>query len=113
MAVLNRKADIGAASTASTTGAGRRTPALTQICHPRVSPEVPSNASASGKDLEQGNQGKAEGGLLSLHNEPEGTANLTFWRAQVHRTTAKAYQPVFDMANKAGIDIRRYNYRNQ
>ena len=115
MAVLNRKADIGAAKHSMYDRVRKEDPRVDrELVILAVSPEVPSNGLCVRKDLDNEIKARLKAALLNLHNEPEGKAVLEKFGA--HRfieTTAKDYQPVVDMANKAGIDMRQYHYRNQ
>jgi phosphonate transport system substrate-binding protein len=115
MSVLNKKADIGAAKHSMYDRVRKEDPRVDQeLVILAVSPEVPSNGLCVRKDLDKAIKAKLKDALLNLHNEPEGKAVLEkFGALKFIETTAKDYQPVFDMANKAGIDIRQYNYRNQ
>jgi ABC-type phosphate/phosphonate transport system substrate-binding protein len=75
---------------------------------------VPSNGLCVRKDLDEAIKVRLKNALLNLHNEPEGKEILEKVGAlKFIETTATDYQPVFDMANKAGIDMRQYKYRNQ
>jgi hypothetical protein len=52
--------------------------------------------------------------LLGLDKDPEGAAVLQqFGALRFIDTNINDYRPVFDMADKAGIDIKKYDYRNK
>jgi phosphonate transport system substrate-binding protein len=79
-----------------------------------TSPWVPSNGLCVRKDLDKELQKKLKEALLGLHKDPAGGAVLAkFGALQFIETTAKDYQPVFEMARNAGIDIKHYKYRNE
>lgn len=78
------------------------------------SPTVPSNGLCVRRSLDPGLQRRLKQALLGLHEEPEGAAVLKqFGALRFIETTAEDYQPVLDMAKKAGIDMKRYDYKNQ
>jgi phosphonate transport system substrate-binding protein len=115
MAVLNKKADIGAAKHSIYDRVRKEDPRVDQdLVILAVYPEVPSNGLCVRKDLDRAIKAKLKEALLNLHNEPEGKSVLEHFGAlKFIETTATDYQPVFAMANKAGIDMRQYKYRNQ
>lgn len=114
-AVLQRKADVGAAK--------HSVYDRERIHEPRVdrelvilaeSPSVPSNGLCVRSDLNESVKNKLKAVLLGLHADPEGKKVLQkFGALQFIETTAKDYQPVFDMAKKSGLDIMTYDYRNK
>ena len=114
-AVLNKKSDIGAAKHSIYDRARKEDPRVDQeLVVLAKSPSVPSNGLCVRKDLGADVRNKLKDALLSLKNEPEGKQVLEqFGAVMFIETTAQDYQPVFDMAKKAGIDILRYNYRNE
>jgi len=115
LAVLNKKADIGAAKNTIYDRVRKDDPRVDQeLVILAASPEVPSNGLCVRKDLDEAIKAKLKSALLNLTNEPEGKAVLEkFGALSFIETTAKDYQPVLDMAKKAGIDIRQYKYRNE
>ena len=115
LAVLNKKADVGAAKHSMYDRVRKEEPRVDrELVILAVSPEVPSNGLCVRMDLDEAIKTKLKNALLNLHNEPEGKAVLEkFGALSFIETTAKDYQPVIDMANKAGIDMRQYKYRNQ
>jgi len=114
-AVLNKKADIGAAKHSIYDRVRKEEPRVDrELIILAVSPEVPSNGLCVRKDLDEAIKAKLKSALLNLHTEPEGKSILEkFGALKFIETTAKDYQPVFDMANKAGIDMRQYKYGNE
>ncbi len=78
------------------------------------SPSVPSNGLCVRKDMEPDLEEAFRRALLDLERDPEGARILAQIGAlRFIETTAKDYQPVLDLARKAGIDLKRYDYRNQ
>ena len=114
-AVLNRKADVGAAKHSMYDRVRKEEPRVDQeLVILAVSPEVPSNGLCVRKDLDEAIKAKLKSALLNLANEPEGKAVLEkFGALRFIETTAQDYQPVFSMANRAGIDLRQHQYRNK
>jgi len=114
-AVLNRKADVGAAKHSIYD--------RVRIDDPRVdkelvvlaeSPKVPSNGLCVRKGLDAALQQKLKQALLQLHTDPEGESVLKqFGALRFIETTVSDYQPVFELAKKAGINIKTYDYRNK
>ncbi len=115
MAVLNRKADIGAAKNTIYDRVRKDDPRVDrELAILARSPEVPSNGLCVRKDLDAKVRTALKDALLNLHNDPDGRQVLEkFGVLKFIETTAQDYQPVIDMANKAGIDMRQYKYRNQ
>ena len=78
------------------------------------SPWVPSNGLCVRKGLDKELQQKLKQALLTLDKDPEGAAVLQQLGAlRFIETSIRDYQPVFEMAKKAGIDIKQYDYRNK
>ena len=114
-AVLNKKADIGAAKHSIYDRVRKEHPNVDRdLTILAKSPPVPSNGLCVRNDLEEKVKNSLKDALLSLHTEPEGKKVLEKFQAvKFIETTAQDYQPVLDMAKKAGIDMHRYNYRNE
>ncbi len=75
---------------------------------------VPSNGLCVRKDLDTNLKNRLREYLLNLDKDPDGKAVLIrFGAIRFIDTTARDYEPVFDMAKQAGIDIRTYQYRNE
>jgi phosphonate transport system substrate-binding protein len=115
LAVLNRKADIGAAKHSIYDRVRKDEPRVDrELVILTRSPEVPSNGLCVRKDLDATVRAAMKDALLTLHNDPEGRQVLEqFGALRFIETSPKDYQPVIDMAKKAGIDMRRYRYRNE
>lgn len=115
LAVLNRKADIGAAKHSIYDRVRKDEPRVDrELVILARSSEVPSNGLCVRKDLDATVRAAMKDALLTLHNDPEGRQVLEqFGALRFIETSPKDYQPVIDMAKKAGIDMRRYRYRNE
>jgi len=114
-AVLDRKADVGAAKH-SVYDRVRKDNARVdgELLIVAESPSVPSNGLCVRKDLEPDLKEAFRRALLELERDPEGARVLAQIGAlRFIETTAADYQPVLDLARKAGIDLKKYDYRNQ
>lgn len=114
-AVLTGKADIGAAKHSMYDRVRRDD---SRVDHDLVviarSPWVPSNGLCVRKSLSEPLKQKLKRALLSLNTDPEGELVLkAFGAVKFIETTANDYAPVFDMVKSAGIDIKKYKYRNE
>ncbi len=112
--VLDKKADIGAAKNtiyddlANTDG--RITKELLIL---EESPEVPENALAVKKDLDDSLKTKLKAALLNMHNDQDGRNVLKSFRARKFiETTDDDYKPVFKYAGEIGLNLSTYDYRN-
>ena len=77
------------------------------------SPEVPSNGLGLRKNIAPEIKQQIKGALLEMDRDPEGKKVLRkFGAIKFIETTESDYTPVFDLAEKAGIDLRRYTYTN-
>ena len=114
-AVLNRKADVGAAKHSIYDRVRKDDPRVDQeLVILAESPRVPSNGLCVRKGLDSALKQKLKNALLGLHTEPEGAGVLKqFGALKFIVTTAQDYQPVLDMSRNAGIDIKTYDYRNK
>lgn len=114
-AVLTKKADVGAAKHSVYDRVNRE--------HSRVekelvilaqSPPVPSNGLCVRKDLDENLKKTLKDALLGIHTDPEGQAVLKqFGALKFIETTAADYEPVNQLAVKAGIDLKKYNWKNK
>lgn len=114
-AVLNRKSDIGAAKHSMYDRVRKDDPRVDRELTILVqSPDVPSNGLCVRKDLDAAIRKSLKDALLGLRSDPAGKQVLEqFGALEFIETTAQDYQPVLDMAKKAGIDLRQYKYRNE
>jgi phosphonate transport system substrate-binding protein len=114
-AVLDRKADIGAAKHSIYDRLRKVEPRVDkELVVLEESAKVPSNGLCVRKGLEKDIIRKLKEALLNIDKDPEGKAVLEHFGAiKFIATTVADYRPVFDLANTAGIDIKKYNYRNK
>lgn len=114
-AVLDGNADIGAAKHSMYDRVRIEDPRVDkELVIIAESPPVPSNGLCVRKGLDEKIKQKLKKALLDLDSDPEGAAVLQKLGAlKFIETTAKDYQPVFDMARQAGIEIRTYKYKNE
>jgi len=113
--VLNRKAAIGAAKN---TVYDRLAASDERIKRDLVilarSPDVPENALAVRKDLEDPLKKSLKAALLTMHEKPEGTALLkVFGAARFIETNDSDYQPVYRYAQEIGLNLVTYDYMNE
>ncbi len=113
--VLNRKADIGAAKNTVyqrlANADGRITRDLLILAR---SPEVPENGLAVRGDIEEAIKVALKTALIEMHKDAAGKQVLdAFGARRFIPTTDSDYQPVFDYARAAEIDLVRYDYRNE
>lgn len=114
-AVLNRKADIGAAKHSIYEQMRKADPRIDrELTILAESGQMPSNGLCVRKDLDDTLKMKLKSVLLNLHLEDDGKQVLKqFGVIKFIETTSDDYQPVFEMAAKAGIDINSYDSRNK
>ncbi|MBI5484205.1 MAG: phosphate/phosphite/phosphonate ABC transporter substrate-binding protein [Deltaproteobacteria bacterium] len=114
-AVLNKKADLGAAKHSIYDRERKRDPRVDrELTILAESPHVPSNGLCVRKDLPESIKSNLKTVLMNLHTDPEGKAVLQqFGALKFIETTANDYQSVFDLVKKSGIDITTYDYRNK
>jgi phosphonate transport system substrate-binding protein len=113
-AVLGRRADVGAAKDSVY--------ARLRVADPRVdaelvvladSPSVPSNGLCVRKDLDPALREGLRRALLDLERAPGGKEILAELGAlRFVETRSEDYAPVADLSAKAGIDVAKYEYRN-
>jgi phosphonate transport system substrate-binding protein len=114
-AVLDGKADVGCAKHSMIDRLARRNPGMAAgLTVLAESPEVPSNGLAVRADLPAADRERLRSALLSMDKDPEGTAVLRRFEALRFLPLSKAdYAPVYDLARRAGIDLKNYTYVNQ
>lgn len=114
-AVLNRKADVGAAKHSIYDQIKKDDPRIErELIVLAESARMPSNGLCVRKDLDDALKNKLKTVLLQLHHNAEGKLTLQkFGALKFIETSAADYQPVFDMAAKAGIDTKSYDSRNK
>ncbi len=114
-AVLTRKADVGAAKHSIYDRVRQTDPRVDkELVILADSPRVPSNGLLVRSTLAEPLKSKLKSALLGLHDDPQGKAVLQQLGAlKFIETTSADYQPVFDLATRAGIDIMTYDYTNK
>jgi phosphonate transport system substrate-binding protein len=115
LAVLNKKADVGASKNTVYDWVKEHDARVNrEIVILAESDNVPSNGLLMRKGIDNNLKEKLKEKLLNLDKIPEGKAVLDKFRAiKFIETTINDYKPVFDMADKAGIDLKKYIYRNE
>lgn len=113
-AVLDGKAAIGAAKDSMYELISAKEPRMAkELVILARSEEYPSNGLGVRKNLDAALQTKLKSALLHLHETPQGQKVLESLRYQRFiETKASDYQPVFDVAKKAGINLKAYQFRN-
>ncbi len=114
-AVLSGKADIGAAKHSMYDRVRREDLRVDRdLVVIAESPWVPSNGLCVRKGLSEPLKQKLKRALLGINSDPEGENILkAFGALKFIENTAKDYDPVFELAKRAGIDIMTYKYRNE
>ncbi len=114
-AVLDRKADVGAAKHSIYDRVRKDDPRVDRdLVILERSPWVPSNGLCVRRDLDPAIREMLKDALLGLESDPAGREVLKkFGALRFIETSEKDYQPVYDLADQAGIDIRTYRYRNE
>lgn len=114
-AVLNGKADIGAAKHSVYLRVRKEDPRVDkELVILAQSQWVPSNGLCVRKDLDPVLRGKLKDALLNLDKDPAGKAVLEkFGALRFIDTTAGDYRPVHELVEKAGIDLAKYDYQNE
>ncbi len=105
-AVLNGKADIGAAKHSVYDRVKRDDPRVeNELTILAESPKVPSNGLCVRKDLPKTIKEKLKNALLNIDKDPNGKVVLEkFGALKFIETKASDYQPVFDLIKRAEID---------
>ncbi len=114
-AVVSGEADAGAAKHSVYDRVRAAYPQLDQKLRILAdSPPVPSNGLCVRRDLDPSIQRRLRQVLLGLHEEPEGAPVLQQLGALRYiETSAEDYLPVLELARKAGIDLKHYDYANR
>lgn len=108
-AVLTGKADIGAAKHSIYEGIKRENPLIEkELVVLAESAMVPSNALCVRRGLSPEVRQKLKGTLIGMDSDPEGRKVLEkFGALRFIETTVRDFQPVYDLAKKAGIELRK------
>lgn len=113
--VYNGKADIGCAkNTIFNMVVDNDTNIKNELLILASSPVVPSNGLGLRRDLDPAVKNKLQDALLNMDKNPEGREALELYGATRFIATSKDdYAPVFNLAEKAGIDMKKYRYINR
>lgn len=113
-AVLNNKADVGAAKNTIYERMRELYPRIdNELIILADSPRVPSNGLCVRQKLPEKFKEQLKKLLLDLHQNPEGLEVLKKLGAKRFVETGREdYQPVFELAEEAGIDLKSYDYYN-
>ncbi len=108
-AVLDKKADIGAAKHSVYDRVKRSDPRVEkELVILAESPKVPSNGLCVRKDLNKAIKEKLKKALLNIDKDPKGKVALEkFGALRFIVTTASDYQPVFDLMKRAEIETKK------
>lgn len=113
--VLNKKADIGAAkNTVFFRVAADDSRVIHELNILERSPDVPENALAVRKYMENSLKVKLKQVLLTMHTDPAGLKILRDFGVQRFIATAnKDYTNVYQYAHAIGLDLKTYDYMNE
>ncbi len=114
-ALLNKKVDIACAKNTIYEILAREDPGIKdKIVIIARSPDVPSNGLGLRKELAYGVKEEFKQALLDMHMNPEGKLVLEkFGVRSFIETGEDDYSPVFDLTERAGIDLQKYEYINK
>jgi phosphonate transport system substrate-binding protein len=114
-AVLNKEANIGCAKNTIFDALAKNDPRVKDnIVILATSPDVPSNGLGLKNGMDQVVKEKLKTALLGIDKDPEGKKVLdTFGVLKFIETTEADYKPVFDAAERAGINLKTYRYINK
>ena len=113
--IFNRQADIGAAKNTVFYRVLDSRPDIAQTLKVLFTSErVPSNGLCLRADIDPAIREKLKKILLDMDKDPEGREVLERYGAlRFVETSVQDYQPVRDLAERAGISIKDYNYINE
>ncbi|KKM64379.1 hypothetical protein LCGC14_1502000, partial [marine sediment metagenome] len=113
--VYNGKADIGSAKNTIFNLVVDNDPGIkNELIILARSPVVPSNGLGLRSDLDPVVKRKLQDALLDMDKNPVGRKALELYGAARFISTSKDdYAPLFDLAEKAGIDMKKYRYINR
>jgi phosphonate transport system substrate-binding protein len=113
-AVIEKKADIGAAKNTVFERLAENDPRISKELLVLVkSPEVPENALAVRRDLDETLKQGIKVALLTMDEEANGQTVLkTFGAQRFVETTDKDYSPVIEYAREIGLNLSTYDYLN-
>ena len=114
-AVLDREVDIGSAKNTIFSLVAARDPRVQKELQILAeSPTVPSNGLGMRKGLDPAVLEKLREALIGMDSSPSGQRALEeFGAVRFISTTREDYLPVVDLARRAGIDLKQYDYVNE
>ena len=112
--VLNGKADVGAAKSTIYKSMRKWQPRIDrELVILANSPKVPSNTFCVSKKLDRQYREQLKDLLLNLREDKRGREVLKQLDAKRFiETSREQYQPVFDLAKEAGIDLKKYAFQS-
>ena len=112
--VLNGRAEVGAAkNTVYFRLAHSDSRILDEMLIIARSPEVPENALALRADLDESLRSRIKDALINMDRDPEGGQVLKkFGQSRFIETFNRDYDPVFQYAEAAGLDLATYDWMN-
>jgi phosphonate transport system substrate-binding protein len=114
-AVLDGKADVGCAKNTIFSLVATRDPRVEkELVILAQSPKVPSNGLGMRKDLDPALRKALQDVLLGMAENEEGRKVLAkFGATRFIHTSKEDYDPVFNIAKMAGIELAEYQYLNE
>ncbi len=112
--VLNGKADLGAAKSTIYKSMRKWQPRIDrELVILANSPKVPSNTFCVSKKFDRQYREQLKDLLLNMRENPEGRKALKQLGAKRFlETNREHYQPVFDLAKEAGINLKKYDFQS-
>jgi phosphonate transport system substrate-binding protein len=112
--VLNRKADIGAAKNTVFNRLAENDARINkELVMLTRSPEVPENALAMRKGLDDALKGRLQNELLNMDRDPEGAKVLKVFGARRFILTRDSdYRAVYEYARDGNLNLATYDYLN-
>ena len=113
--VLNKNADIGAAKNTIFYRLVQKDPRIAnELKILSRSPDVPENALALSKNIDEKIRNKIKETLLDMNNDPVGKKVLkAFGAVKFIETNNKDYQSVYDYADEIGLDLKTFDYTHE
>ena len=114
-AVLNKEAEVGCAKNTIYEMLARDDSRVKDnLVILATSADVPSNGLSLRSNMAIAITQKLKRVLLEMDSDPEGKEVLkNFGVIRFIETTKEDYAPVFDLAKKAGINLKKYDYKNE
>lgn len=114
-AVLNKEAAVGCAKNTIFDMLAKEDPSVKEnLVILAKSPYFPSNGLGLRKGIDISIRDKLQSVLIEMDKDPKGKEILQQYGAlRFIKTSSDDYKPVFELADKAGIDLGTYNYTNK